>query len=698
MTRNTIVSKWFCLLLFLTVGAVFAAYQWSAPYSIDVGSTRGDDQLFIGGFHQRETSTHDDYRWTGREAWVAISGIGRGRSWKLSLHFDGYRPPGLAPPRVRLKVNGRDVADFTAEQTMREYQFPVGASALGWDGNFLLQIESDVFRAEGDPRELGILVTRVTVTPDGPGIVVPSPVTLFLVVASSLVLFFFLRWMGASDKVSAAASTPVPLALGLALAIHRQYATWYSCLVLVLLAGTSIAALSLQALLKRLSGRWGWNKAEHRRVRLVLGLFSLSLACNLALAATPGFVGDIGIYTTWAWKLTTYGVHTAYLPHDLVEPINYLPLIPYLFSIVGSVYRRFFAPGFPYPLQQSTLLLQSMIKLPMITANIASGALIFLFVRSKMSFRLACVACVAFLFNPAILFDSAYGGQADAIHSLFALLAVILVVQRRLLGAWVSIALAALSKPQGALFLPLILFLTWRQFGIRAVLKGALTGLAVGLVIFSPFIYRGTWHTLQGYLLSIGRLNIPGLPAHTTMGAHNLWWVMGLGAEVEDTATTLSLAPWLDQFINPRMVGLALLAFFYSLALFKVWKKADERSVPVAAAFVGFACFMSLTQVHETYAFSVLPLLALVFPSDRRLAAIYLVLSITFVSNMVLHDWALLDMLGLIEYEDLIGYLRYVNALINVGVLAYWTVLLLTNWRPGAAWVAPPALKEEGLE
>lgn len=681
MIKNTLFSKWLYLLLFLSIGVVFLAYQYAVPYSIDVGGIRADDELFIGGFYQRETTADDDYRWTRGQASIDIPGIGLGRSWNLHVHLSGYRPS-EEPPRVRLKVNGQDLPDFIAEGGMVEYQFPIETSMIGWDGNLVFEIQTEVFSPEGDLRELGLLVTRLTLVPDGGGVVIPAPLSLFLIVASTLVLFLFLRWMGASDKLSLAASVPLLLAFSFVTALHRQYVTWYSFFILILLAGASFGALCLQALLKSLAQRWGWSILEQDKLKPLLGILFLALACNLALSPTPGFVGDIGIYMTWAWKLTTNGVHSAYLPHDLVEPINYLPFVPYLFSLVGWLYQRLFASTFPFPLQESSLLLYSMMKLPMIMANIATGALIFLFVRKNVSFRLALVALTAYLFNPAILFDSAYGGQADAIHSLFALLAIILLLNKRLAAAWLGIALAALSKPQGALFLPLILFLTWREFGVRAVLKGMLVASLVVLMVFFPFLYRGTWDSLQDYLLSIGRLDIPGLPAYTTMGAHNLWWVLGLGAEVEDMVGPSSPLPGIGRFITLRTVGLSLLAFFYVLTLLKLWNNADKRSVPMLAAFVGFACYMSLTQVHETYAFSVLPLLALVFPSDKRLTIIYLALAITFFANMFLHDAAILDLLGLLKHERLVDALRYLNAITNLGVLVYWTVLVIITWKP----------------
>jgi hypothetical protein len=67
----------------------------------------------------------------------------------------------------------------------------------------------------------------------------------------------------------------------------------------------------------------------------------------------------------------------------------------------------------------------------------------------------------------------------------------------------------------------------------------------------------------------------------------------------------------------------------------------------------------------------------------RRWRTIYAVLSITFLANMVLHDAALLDMVGLLEHERLLEPIKYLNAAVNLGVLVYWAAVLPASWRSG---------------
>ena len=681
-------NRWFWALLILTLIVVFLAYQWTGSYSLDIGALKADDDLFIAGFHQRESSPDDDYRWTGPRALVSFPGLGRGRPWTMTLHLSGYRPPGQPSPQVSLGVNGHRLAQFAAHDGMAEHQFTIDASMIDWSGDLLVEIAPDVFIPESDSRQLGVLVSRITVTPAGPGILVPSPITLLLIAGSLAVLFFFLRWMGASAALSFWISLLPTAALGFVVALHRQYASWYALSVLLLLMAATISGVALHTLLQKGARRFRWQALADMNTRPLLGILLLALACNLALLPTPGFVGDMGIFMRWSWKLTTGGLHTAYLPVAPVEPIDYPPLIPYLLSIMGALYQRIFDPSFPYPPERSTLLFYSLLKLPTIAADIGTGVIIFLFMRRRTSQRLALLSMAAYLFNPAILFASAYGGQTDAIYSFFAVLAVVLILERRVIGAWSSIALAVLSKPQGAFFLPLILFLTWKRLGVRPVLKGLAVAIVVVLLVFSPFLYHGTGDSLAEYLFSVGRLDIPGMPAYTTLAAHNLWWVLGAGAEVVDIGGPWSEMPFIGTLLAPRILGLTLMVILYTLGLYTLWKSDDELLVPVVAAFVGFACFMTLTQVHARYAFSMLPFLSMALATAKRWRIIYMVLSITFLTNMALHDAALLDMLGLLEHERLLDPIKYLNALVNVGVLVYWAVVLSAGWRSGQVAVS----------
>jgi len=97
----------------------------------------------------------------------------------------------------------------------------------------------------------------------------------------------------------------------------------------------------------------------------------------------------------------------------------------------------------------------------------------------------------------------------------------------------------------------------------------------------------------------------------------------------------------------------------------------------------------------KTYAFSVLPVLGLALPSGARWSLVHLALTLILLANMCLHDAALLDMLGLLEHERLLDPIKYLNALVNLGVLVYWAGVLSAGWRSGQV-VVSRSYQEDG--
>ena len=99
-----------------------------------------------------------------------------------------------------------------------------------------------------------------------------------------------------------------------------------------------------------------------------------------------------------------------------------------------------------------------MLRLPALVADLLAGALIFRVSRQRysISFNVALLATCAYLFNPALIFDSAYWGQTAAVHSLFMLLSVIAVDRRRYDWAGVALAAAILTKPQAIAIAPVL--------------------------------------------------------------------------------------------------------------------------------------------------------------------------------------------------------------------------------------------------
>src|SRR5262252_9582148 len=82
------------------------------------------------------------------------------------------------------------------------------------------------------------------------------------------------------------------------------------------------------------------------------------------------------------------------------------------------------------------------------------------------------------------------------------------------------LALALCSKPQPALFVPLVLLLVLTMCGIRKLVLGMVSGVATGLLVFLPYLSDGGKAISQ--MVSVMRQANPVASAQ----AHNLWWIV----------------------------------------------------------------------------------------------------------------------------------------------------------------------------
>jgi hypothetical protein len=151
-------------------------------------------------------------------------------------------------------------------------------------------------------------------------------------------------------------------------------------------------------------------------------------------------------------------------------------------------------------------------------------------------------------------------------------------------------------------------------------------------------------------------------------------------------------------------VGLAMFGLFYGVCLHDF----HGSTLYFVSASIAFGFFILSTHMHENHFFHFFPLISLVWFLDARLRRIYLILSLTFLANMALHDPYLtaafhelsigpslslpsqtvppadvLESLSRQDYADIalqakgdssLGWLlpTIINSQVNVLVFAYW--------------------------
>ena len=344
-----------------------------------------------------------------------------------------------------------------------------------------------------------------------------------------------------------------------------------------------------------------------------------------AIATLPDTRGDLLLYRLWTRTLVQEGLAAAYWPPKSTRfhpKIDYPPLIPYLLSGVGHGLHAVS----PDALERNDRLLDFLIRVPFCAANLLLALLVYSETR-RVAPGAANLALGLIALNPAIIFDTAYWGQADAPYALLVAAGLVSLVRGRPEWSWVGIAAAALAKPLGYPFAPLVALETVKRFGPRRALRcAAATVLLVGLLLL-PFVWIGR-------LPEVGRALFAQFDtaAYMSVNAHNLWWLVGRGT------------PWIDSSARPlgsiswKALGLLLFGAFYVATLVRLWHSSEARSLYVAAASTAFGFFVLSTHLHETHLFCVLPLLALVGVQSKPVKIVLLVLTGTLLANMLLHD------------------------------------------------------------
>jgi Gpi18-like mannosyltransferase len=415
----------------------------------------------------------------------------------------------------------------------------------------------------------------------------------------------------------------------------------------------------------------------------------LSLIVGHLLRDTPGYMvrnpdgslsGDFTHYVYWTRLVTLGGIQSAYggtwpETYAVYPPLTLMPM-----ELAGTLYQHLQDPAFDPAAAQQSLWLRESLKFAALAWQVLTAVALFLLVRKAFDEPVAAVSASLYLLNPATLYDVAHWGQPDGAHSLFSVLAVGLLELGQVVAPWAAIAAAAMAKPQAWFLVPLLAIATFRMHGVAGVVRGAVVGAVVAVLISLPFVLSGHLTDLLSLPMTVSNV-MPVVSAD----AHNLWWLV-VGLRGQDPLTLQDSARALGP-LTYRTLGAALVALMVVLTAWLYWTRRASLSEAAALGVLGWFTFT--TQAHENHLFFALALLSLAWPGRRLLLLPFAVISVTLLLNMLLHDQLVLESLGSGLYDPHLERLRLFNAALNVACLLAWT-----TW---AVLRAPAALMHSSL-
>jgi hypothetical protein len=395
---------------------------------------------------------------------------------------------------------------------------------------------------------------------------------------------------------------------------------------------------------------------ERRPIALFLIILALGLLARFIMLPTAGFALDLSQHYEWAKCANEYGLFGVY---QCFPTVTHPPLSPIMLNISLNALD---ALGGDVSTFNDNPAVISAMKFPNFVFETALIALFFYIAYQKAGVWRAGIATAALYWNPGWAVVTVWWGQNDAPYSFFMLLAAYLLIQKRPRWMWAVYGLAMIAKFQSIMFFPVLAVLSVRRFGLRPTIEGGLIGALILAIITLPF-YLGSG---QAALLPFG--GTVSLFPNIVNGGNNFWWLVSGASPIAILDSTKFIGE-----ISYFQAGFVLLAIGTAIVCLRAWilpGRADEYFVLVVAAFT---FYMLPTQVGIRYLYPGLMLLALAMMRDKRLIAIFAVVSLVFTHNIFEVVWL---GIGLLYYPSrLLFWGPVVDALVMI--ILYIVVMIL---------------------
>jgi Gpi18-like mannosyltransferase/predicted membrane-bound dolichyl-phosphate-mannose-protein mannosyltransferase len=390
------------------------------------------------------------------------------------------------------------------------------------------------------------------------------------------------------------------------------------------------------------------------REKITLALLLLALlGAKMWVAPYFGYSTDLGTYKAWAIRLADRGPADFYAPNYFCD---YPPGYMYILWLLGSVFQG---------LKMSTAgaLSTVVIKLPSLVTDGLSSWLLFVLLRPRVGLRLTWIVVLAYTLNPAVIFNSAIWGQTDSLFTLELFLGVLLLLERRIAFAWALLMIAALTKPQALVFLPLLASWGGNWDRPERPIVAAASGLAVAALLILPF-------TEPFALVELYR-KTAAYYAETSVNAFNAMALLG-GFRQSDSGMLL--------FMAYQRWALVLVLLFFAYLAYLIYRRRDAEMYLYLCFLLPFGFFMLSTRMHERYLFPCLLFLTLLLPRRPRLWALFAGLTGTYLVNL----WYILVKLNANQFLDKYDPVGVAMSVLNLGLfaLALFEGFALTSMAP----------------
>lgn len=373
--------------------------------------------------------------------------------------------------------------------------------------------------------------------------------------------------------------------------------------------------------------------------RLMLVILFLALVFRIAIAA-PYYSGDVGNHLAWGKGMVEGGAGDFYSRQFPGQtPPNYPPVPLYLFAASYWKYQQvqqlaittnILLPIFPsslVPFLETTNAKAIFLKLPAIFFDLLSGWFIFKIAQTLVgSKKLPIGLSSAYLFNPAVFYNSANWGQIESIPIALMLGSVYYLMKNKPSYSTFLLMLSFLSKQTVLVAAPALFMAYAKKFSAKVLALSLALGLITSFMSYWPLLAE----PLSFIPLYIKHLS--GVSNYVSDNAFNFWGLI-FGSN--------SLLPDQNYFwmLTIQVWGYVIFSILLLPVLYILWKNFSWKNLLFALTILSFSSFLFFTRIHERHLASALPLLLLLTIFNSRLMLVYAASSLAHFINLYHGFW-----------------------------------------------------------
>lgn len=306
--------------------------------------------------------------------------------------------------------------------------------------------------------------------------------------------------------------------------------------------------------------------------------------------------------------------------HAYDQNLSYPAVMVWIWGALALV-----QPAFATAVNAADLGIRAVMKTPATLADLGIAAGVVYWFRRQP--RIAVAAAAVFLLWPASWYLSAWWGQTESIYVLPVVAAVLAARANRPGLAAALLGIALMTKPQALPFA--VPFAAWflSSGGWRGALRAAVIAGAVAVVVWLPFVPAGG---PMAYLRNLDTWENGVFPM-LSVKAWNPWWLLqefGAGGGYVSDGTAL-VGP-----VTFRLVGLLAAAVAWAIVFIGVYRRPTPANLAMGLAAASLGAFITLTTMHERYAYPAMVFLMLGWPR-REVVAAWLALAVAFALDLV---------------------------------------------------------------